>query len=157
MSNDKFTMDLVWHDCNTNPPKENMNPCLIVTDGSSLWSAFYKDGRFTLTPLRINSEHAPREKKWWADPYQTIGGCERFKEEQRESYRVRLCVGCEFVVAAPSTHHVDLWLSTINNQEVANMIMNAVLTNGVGVKDRKVECEHIIVGKNQRGYPDFVI
>lgn len=34
---DKFTMELVWHNCLTQHPKEFENNALIVTDGNNVF------------------------------------------------------------------------------------------------------------------------
>ena len=78
----KFTMELVWHNCKTNPPKEVTNDFLILTDGADVYEAFWYEPEGFL----IRAKHGwhgideDRSKLWWADIRQTVQGDTRFKE-----------------------------------------------------------------------------
>ena len=68
----KFTMQLVWHNCKTHPPEEQFNPHLIVTDGviihDMMWDKAY--GGYLKVGLCIRSDEA--NKYWWTDIDQTV-------------------------------------------------------------------------------------
>lgn len=78
----KFTMELVWHSCNDYLPKEDYNPCLYVTDGTTIlpmrwkrdpnWQRF-ESGGWYIEP-NVNADGY-----WWADVGQTVKGEPRFK------------------------------------------------------------------------------
>lgn len=65
----KFTTELVWHNCLTNPPKEFENNTLIVTNGKEVWGLswhraegyFIAEREWSLTKLDN------LENWWWAD------------------------------------------------------------------------------------------
>lgn len=70
---DKFTENLVWHNCKTCPPEEDWNDQLVVTDGEYTTVAQYEkpDIWYDLAdewriPARDLSEY------WWADVRQTM-------------------------------------------------------------------------------------
>lgn len=77
----KFTMELVWHNCCECPPKETANDSLIMTDGTEVFEAFWyrPDG------FMIHAKHGWHGiyediKNWyWADIKQTVQGESRFK------------------------------------------------------------------------------
>ena len=79
----KFTMELVWHNCETYPPKEDYNDYLIVSDGVGVcevcWDkekGFYYFNRvFGYQPLIGNYK-----KMWWADVRQTVQNELMFRE-----------------------------------------------------------------------------
>ena len=72
--NNKFSMQLVWHNCKTHPPEEQFNPHLLVTDGvmihDMVWDKTY-DG-YLKVGLCMKSDKA--DKYWWADIDQTVRG-----------------------------------------------------------------------------------
>lgn len=80
---DKFKMELVWHNCKTNPPKEFSNNSLIITNGSDVlgmsWHRaegyFVSESEWSLRRL----EDSVLENWWWADIEQTVHGDPRFK------------------------------------------------------------------------------
>lgn len=78
----KFTMVLVWHNCETNPPEEVTNDYLIATDGVDVVEAcWYRPDGFM-----IRQKHGWRglyrdlNKWYWADIRQTVRGEHRFKD-----------------------------------------------------------------------------
>lgn len=74
----KFTMELIWHNCLTNPPKEFSNNNLIVTDGSNVFRMSWNktEGYFILGLEKIdNLKHW-----WWADIEHTVQGEPKFRE-----------------------------------------------------------------------------
>lgn len=73
---DKFKMELTWHSCKLYPPEEDYNPCLFVTNGTSVVLAEYRKGYgFFFQEKLINDENM-----WWADLEQTVQGTSEFKE-----------------------------------------------------------------------------
>lgn len=74
----KFTMELVWHNCLTNPPKEFSNNNLIVTDGSNVFRMSWNkaEGYFILGLEKIDN----LKNWWWADIEQTVQGEPKFRE-----------------------------------------------------------------------------
>lgn len=71
--NNKFTMELVWHNCKTHPPEEDYNPKLFITDGAdvfviSYWSrkGFYDEYVGRSIPSDVLHLY------WWADIRQTV-------------------------------------------------------------------------------------
>lgn len=78
----KFTMELVWHNCLTNPPKEFSNNNLIVTDGNIVegmsWNKaegyFIAENEWSLKKLDN------LENWWWADIEQTVQGESKFRD-----------------------------------------------------------------------------
>lgn len=86
--NNKFTMELVWHNCNTNHPKEFENNTLIATNGTEVFGLSWHraEGYFIsqghkLVPIRL----LDLPNWWWADIEQTIQGDERFKKEENNA------------------------------------------------------------------------
>lgn len=73
----KKVIELVWHNCKTNPPKEIENDSLIVTDGLHVYGMSWHraKGYFIEKPneggLLSLSE---LENWWWADIEQTVQG-----------------------------------------------------------------------------------
>lgn len=80
---DKFTMELVWHNCKTYPPKELCNDELIGTNGHYVFdmSWFRNKGYFISShsddDYRI--EDYALENWWWADIQQTVQDDTRFQ------------------------------------------------------------------------------
>ena len=83
---DKFTMELVWHNCETHPPKEAENDHLIATDGVDVYEAFW----YAPDGFLIRSRQTGRwsgfdngnDEWWWADVRQTVQGDRRFNEHK---------------------------------------------------------------------------
>lgn len=79
----KFTMEIVWHNCLTNPPKEFSNRHLIVTDGSNVFRMVWNkvEGYFILGLKKIDNKKIDNLKDWWwADIEQTVQGEVKFRE-----------------------------------------------------------------------------
>lgn len=78
----KFTMELVWHNCETNPPEEVTNDYLIATDGVDVFEAFwYRPNGFMIRGKdRWHDLYKDLDKWYWADIRQTVQGESRFKE-----------------------------------------------------------------------------
>lgn len=80
---DKFKMELTWHNCQTCPPEEDYNPCLCVTDGTTVFSMRWKrdhdwqrfEDSYSYIEPGINVSGL-----WWADLNQTIRATKEFKE-----------------------------------------------------------------------------
>lgn len=74
----KFTMEIVWHNCLTNPPKEFSNNALIVTNGYIVdrmsWNK--SEGYFVWGIKKIDN----LKDWWWADIEQTVQGEIKFRE-----------------------------------------------------------------------------
>lgn len=70
---DKFTKEVVWHNCATYPPSEVFNSNLFVTSGAEVFAVVYhrdigwrdKDSGGLLPPQCL-------DKYWWADLDQTM-------------------------------------------------------------------------------------
>ena len=80
----KFKMELVWHNCETYPPKEFKNDHLIVTDGVNVFGMSWHraEGYFIaeeneIKPLSLSELN----KWWWADIEQTVQGAAKFREQ----------------------------------------------------------------------------
>lgn len=77
--NNKFTMELVWHNCKTCPPEEDRNLCLYASNGKSVFRVIYhKDSGWCDIECQ---EYIPDElldEFWWADINQTVRGVEEF-------------------------------------------------------------------------------
>lgn len=80
----KFTMELVWHNCNTNPPKEAENDGLIATDGELVYEAFwYAPDGFMIRGKYLNEWiglYKNLSNWYWADIHQTVRGESKFKD-----------------------------------------------------------------------------
>lgn len=72
----KFKMELVWHNCFLYPPAEDINHDLIATDGVNVFHIAYnkdlgwlnvKANSFLSDDLLLNY--------WWADIKQTVKEC----------------------------------------------------------------------------------
>jgi len=73
-------MELVWHNCETYPPKEIWNNNLYATDGEFVFRVDYekKYGWYDLRTF----EYIPKNvwnKFWWADIQQTVRNEPKFK------------------------------------------------------------------------------
>lgn len=78
----KFTMELVWHNAETNPPSETTNDYLFATDGTDIFEAFWyaPDGFMIHTKHGWHGMYHELDKWYWADIRQTVRGEPRFKE-----------------------------------------------------------------------------
>jgi hypothetical protein len=78
---DKFTMELVWHNCKTHQPKETVNEKLVMTDGYKVFEAFWyrPDGFMIRVKDRWHGVYEDLNKWYWADIRQTVRGDSRFK------------------------------------------------------------------------------
>ena len=84
----KFTMELVFHNCDTNHPKEFENNSLIITDGKNVYPLFWHraEGYGVVTENGIVSIGLSELKNWWwADIEQTVQGDLRFKKEENNA------------------------------------------------------------------------
>lgn len=80
--NNKFTMPLTWHNCQSCPPEEQWNDNLYVSDGKYVFKAEYskENGWYNKT----DCYYLYPELIWlyyWADIEQTVRGCSDFKGE----------------------------------------------------------------------------
>ena len=80
----KFTMELVWHNCETYPPKEFANNALIATNGNDVFGMSWHraEGYFISDEnnyVRRLNESLLKDW-WWADIEQTVRGESKFKE-----------------------------------------------------------------------------
>jgi hypothetical protein len=81
---DKFTMELVWHNCATHPPKEDYNNCLLLSDGRCYFDAEYIGGKYSENGEWYDidlKEMIPQEELqdfYWADMRQTVGSSNDF-------------------------------------------------------------------------------
>ena len=69
---DKFTMELVWHNCATCPPKEDFNASLCATNGRSVFSIRYDKGEWYDREFDVCIPQYMLEDFWWADVVQTM-------------------------------------------------------------------------------------
>ena len=80
----KFTMELVWHNCETHPPKEDYHPCLYLTNGISIfpmsWKRYTNAQCFERNGVSEIEVGKNAKKYWWADMTQTIRNEPRFKD-----------------------------------------------------------------------------
>lgn len=74
--NNKFTMELVWHNCKTYPPEEDHNYCLILSDGEGFWIVEYYAQYGWFTKGGTYFSETDLENLYWADLLQTIRDCE---------------------------------------------------------------------------------
>ena len=79
----KFTMELVWHNCKTHPPKELCNDDLIGTNGHYVFNmSWFKDKGFFIE-VNGGNDHKIQEvflgDWWWADIQQTAQNEPRFR------------------------------------------------------------------------------
>jgi hypothetical protein len=81
----KFTMELVWHNCLTHPPAEFYNDKLYVSDGKYVFQVEYSrehgwydyEGGMYISPAIL-------QHFWWTDLVQTVGLSKEFKEANYE-------------------------------------------------------------------------
>lgn len=78
--NNKFTMELVWHNCKTYPPKEPYNPRLLVTDGTTIHEMIWDEAFEGFLKIGLEIRDDDLNKYWWADIRQTVQGEPKFKE-----------------------------------------------------------------------------
>lgn len=80
---DKFTISLVWHNCETHPPKEDWNECLFVSDGKYVVPVLYNSqhGWFNRSINSYIPQHELR-RYWWADLERTVRNSIEFTEVQ---------------------------------------------------------------------------
>ena len=78
----KFTMELVWHNCKTYPPKEFKNNNLIATNGTEVFGLSWHraEGYFIakghkFVPIKL----LDLPNWWWADIEQTVQGESKFR------------------------------------------------------------------------------
>ena len=79
---DKLTISLTWHNCQTCPPQEPYTYNLVVTDGTNVFRAKY-DNLTGWTNLDIIKK-IPFDMLydyWWADLEQTVRERNEFKGE----------------------------------------------------------------------------
>lgn len=81
---DKFTMELVWHNCWECPPEETTNDYLIATDGDDVYeAAWYAPDGFMIR-RKVDGWWTGLYEDlgvwYWADIKQTVQGESRFKE-----------------------------------------------------------------------------
>lgn len=77
----KFTMELVWHNCCYYPPREDFNSSLYVTDGFSLFEAKYSSKiGWDAYGYYGHIRNEDLDKWWWADIAQTVQKEQRFKD-----------------------------------------------------------------------------
>lgn len=88
MMDNKFTMELVWHNCLSYPPKEFENDNLIVTNGKYVFylswhraEGYWITTKNTCQPLNFSE----LENWWWADIEQTVQGDIRFISKKEEN------------------------------------------------------------------------
>ncbi len=82
---DKFTMNLVWHNCKTYPPKEEYNDNLYVSNGIWITKAKYHHEYGWLdreSGIRIQDRYL--HEYWWADIKQTIDTSKEFKAIRKD-------------------------------------------------------------------------
>ena len=73
MNNNKFTMELVWHNCLTYPPEEKYNENLYITDGDIIYKARYSEPYgWWNADLWCYVTEEELIKLWWADISQTF-------------------------------------------------------------------------------------
>ena len=70
---DKFTTELVWHNCATCPPEGEFNSNLCVTNGKSVFTAKYDKGKWHDKEFDVIIPPYMLEGFWWADIIHVIG------------------------------------------------------------------------------------
>ena len=84
----KFTMELVFHNCDTNQPKEFENNSLIITDSKNVYPLFWHraEGYMVVTENGIiDIKLSELSNWWWTDIEQTVQGDMRFKKEENNT------------------------------------------------------------------------
>lgn len=75
----KFIMELVWHNCKTNPPSEKYNNNLLLWDGYKLIHVEWDNGSW-FHDCHYLDMTGEEYMCWWADIEQTVRKEPRFKE-----------------------------------------------------------------------------
>ena len=71
---DKFTMELVWHNCATCSPIEDFHPNLCVTNGKAVFNVSYDEGEWYDPEF---NEYIPQDmlhEFWWTDVAKVVNG-----------------------------------------------------------------------------------
>ena len=77
----KFIMELVWHNCKTNPPKEYKNNNLYLSNGQFIHRVVYsKDLGWFDAILGVVIPEERLSDYYWADVEQTVYGELGFRE-----------------------------------------------------------------------------
>lgn len=77
---DKFTIELVWHNCKTYPPKEDKNNNLFISNGEFVHKVFYNiEFGWCDCNLGILIPEERLSEFWWADLEQTVREEKEFK------------------------------------------------------------------------------
>ena len=83
----KFKMQLVWHNCETCPPEEDYNECLIYTNGANIYHCeYFKEAGF---PIKSEFLH----DFWWADLHTTVS--EFKKPDPTHTTKVHMLPVCD--------------------------------------------------------------
>ena len=77
---DKFTTELVWHNCLTHPPREDFNANLCATNGRTAFGVKYDKGEWYDREFDVIIPQYMLEDFWWADIVQTINGVADFNK-----------------------------------------------------------------------------
>ena len=82
----KFTIGLVWHNCETHPPKECWNNNLYASDGQYVFPVTY-DWQYGWFNKHAGDYIPYRElhEYWWADLDQTVTTSKKFAEALDET------------------------------------------------------------------------
>ena len=79
IQNVKYTMELVWHSCTNNLPRETYHPTLYITNGREVfptaWKCELEWKRFEIPGWYIEPG-VNSDGWWWADLVQTVNGFE---------------------------------------------------------------------------------
>lgn len=68
----KMKMELVWHNCETCPPKEPYNECLFITNGGGVFEVEWDNGYWIAHEGRnLGNVNEHKDTFWWADLDQT--------------------------------------------------------------------------------------
>ena len=75
----KFIMELIWHNCQTNPPQEDKNNNLYISNGNFVHKVLYnKDFGWCDWNMGVIIPNERLSEYWWADIEQTARGCRQF-------------------------------------------------------------------------------
>ena len=81
---DKFTMELVWHNCEAYPPREFSNNNLVITNGHTVEPmAWHKAEGYIILDDTFGHrvlDYRHWKNWWWADLEQTVQGEAKFRE-----------------------------------------------------------------------------
>ena len=86
INKNKFTIELVWHNCYDYPPKEHWNKNLYISDGTYVSKVWY-DKQYGWWEYD-KGDYIPQEelnKHWWADIEQTVQGEKRFTTQSQKT------------------------------------------------------------------------